>query len=128
MTENGSGGPAHGSTDWKDACRHWHCTAVEGLIGERLEVKEDDQHAAHSPEEVLAWMEGEIERLRPALAQRRPGDSGGLTLDEELRELQLGRLATGRSAGTFVHLSNDRIVALDAMAVGPDCARHPVSC
>jgi hypothetical protein len=112
-------------TTWKHEHRHWHCTAVEGPIGQRLEIKPDEQHAAHSPEEVLAWMEREVGRLRARLTQDGTGGADRVVLDAELRRLHLERLAAGRSAGAFVPLAGERILALDALAVtSADCPDH----
>jgi hypothetical protein len=112
-------------TTRKHEHQHWHCTAVEGPIGQRLEVKPDEQHAAHSPEEVLAWMEHEVGRLRSRLPRDGTGAADGVVLDAELRRLQLERLTAGRSAGTFVPLAGERILALDALAVTTaDCPGH----
>lgn len=121
MAGDGRVGP---ETTRKHEHQHWHCTAVEGPIGQRLEVKPDEQRAAHSPEEVLAWMEQEVGRLRSRLPQNVTAADSAV-LDAELRQLQLERLDAGRSAGAFVPLVGERILALDALAVTTaDCPGH----
>jgi len=123
-------------TLWKETQRHWHCYADELNVGERVEYNRPEQTVAKTPDEVMAWMEAETDKLLPRVTDRWRAEADRLRSNETLREIHLAALRGGKGTAAVIRLSDARVMCLQAVQAGPpinhpgilgsqECVRHP---
>lgn len=126
MTTQPQAGPIHGGDHWRQACadRHWHLYAdeVTGKIDDpsppRLELDgRPEQAVARSPEDVLAWLRSEIDRVAPRVASRW---TAGLdrVRGATLTDIHLATVSWGKGTGIGVRISDTQSLRLLAVAAG----------
>jgi hypothetical protein len=72
---------------WRQRRRHWHCYADEVRVGEEVDYEgRRERTVAMTPDEVVAWMATEVDRILPRLAIQRRAEAERLRSDETFGE------------------------------------------
>lgn len=125
-TTNPQAGPVSGGDHWRQACahRHWHLFAEEatGRTGDpsppKLELEgRAEQAVAGSPEEVLAWMRAQLDRVAPR-ATRAWKAQLERALNPDLEAIHLAALSWGKGTGMGVRLTDSLSLRLLAVPAG----------
>jgi len=127
--------PVQTSDTWRQLQRHWHCYADETGLNEPLDYNRPEHTVAATPDEVLAWLAAETDRLLPRVSARWQAEADRLTTDEALRAVHRATLQRGKGTGATIRLADVRVVMLLAIPAGPEiddpgilsaqvCARH----
>lgn len=114
-----------GGDTWKRHERHWHCYADEARVGQEVDYRDRPGHAvAMAPEDVLAWMQAQADRVLPRLEGRWRSGAERLKADEALRGVHLAALSWGKSTGLNIAVADGLVLRLFTHSVGPGDSPH----
>lgn len=125
-TTSPQAGPVSGGDHWRQACadRHWHLFAVEvtGRISDpsppRVELEgRAEQAVAGSPEEALAWMRAQLDRVAPRATRAWEAQLDRVR-GPDLEAIHLAALSWGKGTGLGVRITDSLSLRLLAVPAG----------